>query len=177
MKALFRMTQPNTSPLFETIAPTRRLFLYFRFVASSFVGSLSSYVYDTAIGGNFDPFLHHLASPHDRAADNPLPIFSDVFALADHHSKIMDDILGACLLRSSQKAVGDLLRGALEIILQFGILMSDLRNGKLQEYEAAGPLDDIFSAFCRKMTSFVSWMPYPILNVLLKQVSVVSAKP
>lgn len=175
MKALFRMSQDTTSPLFETLAPSRRLFLYFRFIANSFVDSFSSYVYDTAIGGNFDAFVYNLTSPADREKDNILPIFSDVFALADYHSKVMDDILGACLLRSSQKAVGDLLRGALEVILEFGIVMSDLRSGQLQEYEAAGPLEDLFSTFRRKMILLVSSLSHP--RFLTAQSIRISAAP
>ncbi|KIP06600.1 hypothetical protein PHLGIDRAFT_514697 [Phlebiopsis gigantea 11061_1 CR5-6] len=152
-KALFRMTRQGSAsaPLFETLTASRQLFLYFRFIASSFVSALSSYVYDIAIGDKFDSFLNSLASPLEREPGNTLPVFSDVFALAEYHSNVMDDVLSACLLRSNQKAVGDLLRGALEIILEFGILMSDLRSGRMREYEAAAPLEGLFFAYRCKM--------------------------
>lgn len=156
MKALFRMTLEGSNPLFETLATSQRLFLYFRFVTNSFVTGLSSYVYDTAIGANFDAFLHGLARTGDAEPRSTPLVFTDVFALADHHSQVMDDILSACLLRSGQKAVGDVLRGALEIVLEFGILMSDLRSRRMQEYEAAAPLEDLFYAFRRRMIALVS---------------------
>ena len=166
------MTQqdPSSAPLFETLSASRRLFYYFRFIASSFVTALSSYVYDVAIGGNFDAFLNSLASPLERGSNSTLPVFSDVFALADHHSKVMDDILSTCLLRSNQKAVGDLLRGALQIILEFGILMSDLRGGRMQEYEAAAPLEDLFSAYRRKMVNLVRRSALSLSYLLLTAV-------
>jgi hypothetical protein len=165
MKALFRMTLQDSRPLFETLTRSRKLFLHFRFLANSFVAALSSYVYDTAIRGIFDTFLRTLAdaSPADGTAESTpssnLPhttSFADVFALAEHHSTVLDDILSACLLRSNQKAVGDVLRGALEVILELGIIMSDLREGRVQEYEAAAPLEELFGAFRRRMISLVS---------------------
>ena len=161
------MTLQDSPPLFETLAASRKLFLYFRFVANSFVATLSSYVYDVAIGGTFDAFLSSLtpSSSLSVSADSPAKSkdakpasCSDVFALADRHSKVMDDILSACLLRSTQKAVGDTLRGVLDVILEFGILMSDLRDERMQEYEAAAPLNDLFAAFRRRMITLVSYL-------------------
>lgn len=155
-RALFRMTLSTSKPLFPTLASSQKLFLHFRFVASSFVTALSSYVFDNAIRGIFDHFLSQLdRRGRDRDASEGAKEFADVFELANYHSKIMDDILGACLLRSSQKAVGDLLRGVLEIILEFGILMGDRRRGAFEEYQAAGPLGDLFSRFKSKMKTLV----------------------
>lgn len=165
MKALFRMTLQDSRPLFETLTASRKLFLHFRFLANSFVAALSSYVYDTAIRGIFDAFLHTLSdAPSADATAEPTPgpsplhvaSFSDVFALAEHHSTVLDDILSACLLRSNQKAVGDVLRGVLEVILEFGLLMSDLREERVQEYEAAAPLEELFGVFKRRMMALVS---------------------
>ena len=166
-KALFRMSLQRHSkqPIFETLTSSRKLFLYFRFVAHAFVTALSSYVYDTAIGGAFDTFLASLSTPldhHQPTANTlshsmpPSSTPSDVFALAERHSALLDDILSACLLRGSQKSVGDVLRGVLELILQFGLLMADLHNGKMQEYEAAEPLEELFGAFRRRMVALVS---------------------
>lgn len=151
------MTLQDSPPLFETFTASRKLFLHFRFLANSFVAALTSYVYDTAIGGTFDAFLHTLTPPGPDALTEPrhTTASADVFSLAEQHSKVMDDILSACLLRSTQKAVGDLLRGVLEVILEFGILMGDLRDERMQEYEAAAPLEDLFAAFKRRMLSLV----------------------
>lgn len=98
--------------LFPTLTPSRKLLLHFRFIAQTFVSSLSGYVFDTAIGGNFDPFLARLSgnpSGPDSPNVNGLG-FSDVFELAQRHSALLDDVLSACLLRSGQRGVGDLLR-------------------------------------------------------------------
>ena len=46
VNALFRMTSRGSDPPFATLAQAQKLFLDFRFFASSFVPSLSSYVYD-----------------------------------------------------------------------------------------------------------------------------------
>lgn len=123
-------------------------------MASSFVTALSSYVYDTAIGSNFDAFIAKLESVQDCSATDR-PRFSDAFSLADGHSDLLDNTLGACLLRSSQKAVGELLRSILHTILEFGILMSDLKQGNLQEYQAIEPLEQLFADFREKMVTFV----------------------
>lgn len=158
------LQQDSKQPIFETLTSSRRLFLYFRFVAHAFVNALSSYVYDIAIGGTFDTFLNSLSSPsvedHQPTAASSNTgsntSFPDVFVLAERHSSVLDDILSSCLLRGSQKSVGDVLRSALEIILQFGLLMADLHSGKIQEYEAAEPLEEIFGMFRRKLVTLVS---------------------
>ena len=79
-----------------------------------------------------------------------------MFALAERHSEVLDDILGACLLRSSQKAAGEVLRGILDTVLKFGILMSDLAAHRVQEYEAAAPLEDLYELFRRRCIALVS---------------------
>ncbi|GBE81235.1 hypothetical protein SCP_0309620 [Sparassis crispa] len=145
--ALYRMTRKPTEPLFPTLTPTNKLLLHFRFVAHAFVTSLSSYVFDTAIGGNFDMFLSQLS--HTAHG------FVDVFALADRHSRVLDDILGACLLRSGQKSVGDLLRGCMELVLDLGILAGERARGRLEEYEAAPLLEDLWASFSGKMMTLV----------------------
>jgi hypothetical protein len=144
-KAFFRMTHKNTQSLFPTLTASNKLLLHFRFITHSFVTSLSSYIFDTAISGNFDAFLA-LLNEHD---------FSDVFSLADAHSTVLDSILSACLLRSGQKPVGDLLRGALEQVLELGVLAGDLKRRRLEEYQAAPLLDDMYASFRAKMSTLV----------------------
>lgn len=118
--------------------------------------SLLSYIFDTAIGGNFDPFLARLSpgaeSPPGTERNSD---FSDVFQLADTHSSVLDSILSACLLRSGQKPVGDLLRGTLEVILELGILAGDLQRGRLEEYQAAILLEELYDKFRSKMSTLV----------------------
>lgn len=150
------MTRRTSDPLFSTLAWARKLLLHFRFVAQSFIANLSQYVFDTAIGGNFDPFMKSL-SPNTSL--NPLdsaPLgFSDVFSLARGHSALLDDILSACLLRSGQRAVGDLLRHALELILEFIIIVGELHRHRIEEYQAAPLLEDVSKKFFTKMMTLV----------------------
>ncbi|KAI0686364.1 Spc98 family-domain-containing protein [Cytidiella melzeri] len=155
VKALFRMSSPGSNPLFQTITSSQRLFEYFRFMASSFVAALSSYIYDTAIGGNFDAFLSKITKEDKSPASKESPTFPDVFALADGHSDLLDEVLSACLMRSEQKPVGDLLRSVLDVILELGVLMGDLRQGVLEEYQATGPLQDLHATFRKKMMMLV----------------------
>ncbi len=146
------MTLKRATPPFPTFASSQQLFLHFRFLASSFIASLTSYVYDAAIGENFDAFLKKL----ENSAAERDGTFSDAFTLADYHSRVMDDILSACLLRSSQKAVGDVLRGVLDVILEFGILMSDRQRGILKEYQTTEPLEELFGKFRKRFRTLVS---------------------
>ncbi|KAF7793796.1 hypothetical protein EIP86_004917 [Pleurotus ostreatoroseus] len=138
-------------PPFPTFTSSQRIFVHFRFLASSFVSTLTSYVYDTAIGENFDAFLKKLSGNAVERDD----AFLDAFHMADYHSRVMDDILSACLLRSSQKAAGDILRGALDIILEFGILISDRHSGRLEEYQTVEPLEELFKRFMKTLRALI----------------------
>lgn len=150
LAAVFRICRSASKPLFPTFAHSNKLLLHLRFLAHAFVGTLSGYVFDTAIGGNVDPFLARLVP-----TDAQRPAFSDVFALAKAHSALMDDVLSACLLRSGQRAAGDLLRQALELVLELAVLVGDLKTGRLQEYQAAPLLDDLAPRFHAKMAALV----------------------
>ncbi|PPQ70803.1 hypothetical protein CVT25_000030 [Psilocybe cyanescens] len=163
LKSLFRMSTHRNiaNSLFPTLSQSRKLLLHFRFVSQAFVSSLSGYVFDTAIGGNFDPFLALLSgrgagTNYANDAD-PAPKytgFSDVFELAQRHSALLDDILSACLLRSGQRGVGDLLRHCLELVLEFTIVVGELHRGRIEEYQAAPMIEELFRKFCTKMTTF-----------------------
>ena len=146
--------------LFPTLTPSRKLLLHFRFIAQTFVSSLSGYVFDTAIGGNFDPFLARL-SGNSSAPDSPNVNglgFSDVFDLAQRHSALLDDVLSACLLRSGQRGVGDLLRQCLELVLEFTVVVGELHRERLQEYQAAALVEDLFRRFTVKTTTLVCYV-------------------
>ncbi|KAK7005800.1 spindle pole body component [Favolaschia claudopus] len=146
LAAVFRVCRAAARPLFPTLTSSSKLLLHLRFIAHSFVTRLSEYVFDYAIGGNFDPFVASLSEGFRGGA-----AFPDVFALSRAHSALMDDVLSACLLRSSQRSAGDLLRQALEIVLEFAVLVGDLKTGKLEEYQAAPLLADLASSFKSKM--------------------------
>lgn len=134
------------------LATTNRLFVYFRFLAHTFVTQLSSYVYDTVIRRHFDSLLHKISTAKEA---NNVQGFSDVFELARCHSGVLDNILIACLLRSGQKAAGDALRVCLETVMEFGILAGELGRGRMEEYQAKSTLEELYSAFKRRVSRLV----------------------
>ncbi|KAJ7430805.1 gamma-tubulin complex, DGRIP91/SPC98 component protein [Mycena galericulata] len=149
LASVFRMCRTASWPLFPTLTPSNKLLLHLRFIAQSFVSTLSAYVFDTAIGGNVNPFLARLTPP----AAGHVPAFPDVFALARAHAALLDDVLTACLLRSAQRGAGDLLRQALELVLELAVLVGELKTGRLQEYQAAPLLADLALRFRAKMAA------------------------
>ncbi|KAJ3823716.1 gamma-tubulin complex, DGRIP91/SPC98 component protein [Lentinula raphanica] len=152
--AVYRMSTSEDPCIFVTLASARKMVLHFRFMAQSFISNLIGYVYDTAIAGNLDPFLAELKGtaihPDTTHAD-----FSDVFTLAEAHSQIMDSVLTACLLRGSQKIAGGTLRDALELVLDFAVLIGDLYRGRLEEYQAASVLERLYLQFQKKMAYLI----------------------
>ncbi|KAG1735090.1 Spc98 family-domain-containing protein [Suillus paluster] len=158
IRAAFRMA--NQDVLFPTLNQSRKLLTHFRFVAHSFVVTLSAYIFDVAIGGNFDAFLARVAACRLGTSSE----FTDVFSLAKAHSAVLDDILSACLIRSAQRAAGDLLRGSLELVLELCVMIGDLKDGRLQEYQASSALDVLFAAFRKKISTLIK-----ILEVLLEK--------
>ncbi|KAJ7647019.1 gamma-tubulin complex component protein [Roridomyces roridus] len=168
LSSVFRMCRSTSRPLFPTLVAANKRLLHFRFIAHSFVSILSSYVFDTAIGGNVNLFLAQL----DQDQEDQTPVFPDVFALAKAHAALMDDVLAACLLRTAQRGAGDLLRQALELVLEFAVLVGDVKTGRLQEYEAALMLEDLagrfrgrMGAFTRNLKAIVDKGPLPAVPV------------
>ncbi|TDL22621.1 hypothetical protein BD410DRAFT_828378 [Rickenella mellea] len=155
MRLLFRLTRKAKEPVFQTLTASNKLLLHFRSIGQSFVTYLSSHVYDTAIGGNIDAFLARLSAAERSPDHSAAHMFSDVFSLAEHHSKVMDDVLSACLLRSSQRTTGDMLRACLETMLEFGVLIGELETKRIEEYEAAPRLEDMFDKFRKQMVVLV----------------------
>ncbi|KAF9244855.1 Spc98 family-domain-containing protein [Melanogaster broomeanus] len=170
IRSVFRLTRSSSVPLFPTLTSSHKLLLHFRFVAHSFLSTLSAYIYDVAIGGNFDSFLSRIATCRETA-DSPIG-FRDVFALAECHSSVLDDILSACLLRSTQRAAGDLLRGTLEVILEFCILVGDLKDGRLKEYQASSALELLYASFRKKVSTMTK-----MLEVLLEKQAKSAQRP
>ena len=176
VRTLFRLTRNPREPLFPTLARANTLLLHFRFVAHAFVTALASYVYDVAICSNIDSLLARLAAassapslPCSLSASASAPgsadgaaAFADVFALGAHHARVLDDVLSACLLRSGQKAVGDLLRGCMELVLELGVLAAARRDGALEEYAAAPALEELWGRFRTRMSTFVSITPLSV---------------
>ena len=155
MRMLHRLSRSHKKPLFDTLTKTNSLFLHFRFLSHTFVAQLCSYVYDTGIRGHFDSFLLKLSTPEE---DHNRHRFSDVFELAKCHSDVLDNILIACLLRSGQKAAGDALRMCLETVMELGVLAGELSRGRIEEYQAKPMLEELYSAFKRRVSRLVRSM-------------------
>ncbi|KAG6378048.1 Spc98 family-domain-containing protein [Boletus reticuloceps] len=153
IRSVFRLTRTTAAPLFPTLSSSRRVLLHFRFAAHSFLSTLATYIYDTAIGGNFGALLLRITSCRETP-DAPNS-FRDVFALAECHSSVLDDILSACLLRSPQRAGGDLLRGTLEVVLEFCVLVGDLKDGRMEEYQASPVQDALHASFRKKVSALM----------------------
>ena len=154
---LHRLSRSHKKPLFNTLVQTNTLFMHFRFLAHTFVTQLCSYVYDAAIRRHFDSLLLEITT--DKEGSNRRR-FSNVFELAQYHSDVLDNILIACLLRSGQKAAGDALRMCLETVMELGILAGELGRGRLEEYQAKSTLEELYSAFKRRVSRLVCRIPH-----------------
>ncbi|KAF9010717.1 gamma-tubulin complex, DGRIP91/SPC98 component protein [Cyathus striatus] len=153
VRSLYRMLRSSVKPLFPTLVRGRNIFMHFRYISEAFVDNLSSYVFDTTIRGNFDPFVARISLEGISKRDPDISGFKDIFQLAASHSKILDDILSACLLRSGQRSVGDLLRQALELVLEFSTVVADLHRSRLEEYQVAPLTEELFQKFRGKLTN------------------------
>ncbi|THH09217.1 hypothetical protein EW145_g2175 [Phellinidium pouzarii] len=167
VRLLYRLARPSSSCIFRDNPSAQNILTHFRFSAQSFVSGLSAYVADTAVRGNIDAFLARLSAAESvslssysisesesdsnattSAAHGP---FADVYALMQRHSRVLDDVLAACLLRSAQRAVGDVLRTCLEVVLEFGVLIGNVHKGMVEEAPAAARLKVLYDKFHGKL--------------------------
>ncbi|KAL5522043.1 hypothetical protein ACEPAF_1899 [Sanghuangporus sanghuang] len=160
MRTVFRVTRRcSIGHVFANYPNTQNLVLHFRFAAQAFLTAFSAYVADTAIRGNIDPFIACVRYA-EVAATSPseyIGPFADVYALMQRHSRVLDSVLAACLLRGAQRAIGDILRTLLEVILGFSVLVgnayrvevSGIRNGAFDEERAARRVEALFAKFCK----------------------------
>lgn len=155
MRIMFRLTRTSSVAIFPYNSRAQNILIHFRFAVQSFMSSLSSYVYDTAIGGNFDAFLAHITSAESSPDLASEEYFSDVFSLMQRHSRVMDDILSACLLRTVQKAVREVLESVLGSIVEFGVLIGNVRSGHVKAAEAAVNVEELFGLFKEKCSLLV----------------------
>ncbi|KIK92822.1 hypothetical protein PAXRUDRAFT_829603 [Paxillus rubicundulus Ve08.2h10] len=162
IRSVFRLTRASSVLLFPTLASSHKLLLHFRFITHSFVSTLSAYIYDAAIGANFDAFLSRINSC--RETPGAPTGFRDVFAMAECHSSVLDDILSACLLKSYQRTAGDLLRNTLEVVLEFCVLVGDLKDGRFKEYQASLTLEVLYASFRKKVSTLTR-----MLEVMLEK--------
>lgn len=139
----------RTKSIFPTLVKANKGLLHFRFISHHFIGALASYVTDVAITSHFDSFA---ASLLDVTQVN----YDDAFTLGAAHSALLDDVLSACLLRSGQRAATLIVGNAMELVLSFVIVVGQLYEGRLQEYEAEPMLAELNREFKTKMRTLVS---------------------
>jgi hypothetical protein len=181
-RGVFYSTIKDPAPL-DTNQEAYRLLLRFRFHAHAFVSTLTSYIFDTAIGIHFNGFMKRLEDVALKQAANQSPVQSkfgaiktsdkeapyksvqeysnstpaaDIFEIMDDHSGILDKILGGCMLRTQQRALSDLLEDILGIVLRLGSLVRDWKRGTLKDEDAGNQLQKLHYNFERKMITFVS---------------------
>ncbi|KAL1745705.1 gamma-tubulin complex component protein [Schizophyllum fasciatum] len=158
LSSLYRMSSDTIEPVFDTLSQARKKLLHLRFVAQSFMAAIVSYVFDTVIRGNFDAFLDSVSLSASQLSSSGQTeeeeAFTNVFALADAHSAMMNDVLSACLLRSGQRSVGKLLQQSLETILQLCVMIGELKEGRIEEYRAEAALHEIQETFRAKTSTF-----------------------
>jgi hypothetical protein len=167
-RCTFKFSESSSSPtprtpVFSYSPKANAMLVCLRFQIQAFVTSYAGYIFDSAIGANFDSYLERI-SDRDNDKDIMARIqvnaeqehdVTSVFALRDLHSQLLDRILSGCLLRTAQRAAGDALRDLLDVVLQFGALVVDLRGGAVGESEGAQRVEEVYWLFRKKMFRFV----------------------
>jgi hypothetical protein len=144
------------TPVFPTLSPTNKLLHHFRFIASSFVTNFSAYIFDTAIGGNFDAFLRRDG-------------YEDVFTLARAHYDLLNDVLSACLMRTGQKSVADVIMDAFRMIVDVAVLVQRVKEERMEEYQAAPEIERLHTKFKKRIgllvCRFFLLLPYGLISL------------
>lgn len=164
-RVLYRLTRPPNIAIFVDQPAVLNTINHFRFSAESFVSALSAYAADTAIRGNLDAFLARVkaaevdfADPDSQIEATGLSVkgdFADVYSLMKRHSRVLDDVLAACLLRGTQQAVAQLLHNVLEGILEFAIIVGSVHKGSVQESAAEERIRSLYRDYQRKIARLV----------------------
>ncbi|EJD00395.1 uncharacterized protein FOMMEDRAFT_169871 [Fomitiporia mediterranea MF3/22] len=167
MRLAFRLTRRYSfEHVFVNYPNAQSLIQPFRFAAQAFLSAFSAYVADTAIRGNVDAFIARVRYAETVATSNPenqTGPFVDVYALMQRHSRTLDAVLAACLLRSAQRAVGDIMRALLEVILEFAVLVGNayrfaggnVKEGVFDEERAAMRVEALYGKFCKTRDALV----------------------
>ncbi|KAF8574120.1 hypothetical protein K439DRAFT_1624581 [Ramaria rubella] len=173
---IHKYNSPNANPLFAYTPKAHGTLLALRFQMQAFITAFTAYVFDSVIGAEFDAWMLRLESlrqvnaerregvgddGNDESRSDDLEPecdaeneITDIFALRDSHSALLDDILSGCLLRSAQRGAGDALRSLFELVLQFGALTMGLQND-VGEVEGAERLAELNVAFQRQICVFI----------------------
>jgi len=112
-----------------------------------------------------------LHSRQERNGDEGSPSVPDVFELMNDHSKMLDKILGACMLRTQQRAIAEVVTDILSIVLDLGTLVGDIKRGIVDDSTGESRVKKLYHTFERKMFTFVCLflisLFYPATNIEL----------
>ena len=73
-----------------------------------------------------------------------------------HHSAVMDDVMTACMLRSAQGKLRDVVKACLESVLSFATLVGEVRRGRVAVEDAEKRMKRIGQRFEEKVKVLVS---------------------
>ena len=96
-----------------------------------------------------------LHSREERDGDEGFLFVPDVFELMDDHSKMLDKILGACMLRTQQRAIAEVVTDILSNVLNLGTLVGDMKRGIVDDSNGETKMKKLYYVFERKMFTFV----------------------
>ena len=123
--------------------------------------------------------LIRVYSRRERDGDEGLASVPDVFELMNDHSKVLDRILGACMLRTQQRAIAEVVTDILSNVLDLGTLVGDMKRGIVDDSTGEARVKKLYNTFERRMFTFVCLfsisgsVPQPTLN--LSQIKVLKA--
>jgi len=80
------------------------------------------------------------------------------------HSKMLDKILGACMLRTQQRAIAEVVTDILSIVLDLGTLVGDIKRGIVDDSAGEARVKKLYYTFERKMFTFVCLFDLPLLS-------------
>ncbi|KDQ15335.1 hypothetical protein BOTBODRAFT_131086 [Botryobasidium botryosum FD-172 SS1] len=162
-RALFHLTlKQSANVLFPAYPHCFTMLCHFRFRAQSFLSNFIAYIFDIAIGVNWNSFITRLrnlqeSSNADSIVDNVREV-QDVFSLVNYHSAVLDKMLEACVLKTRHKAVANVLTKCLEIILQLGKLVGERTSSAISELEGSKRLQALFQSFEKNAVLFLEYL-------------------
>ena len=96
-----------------------------------------------------------LYSREERDEDKGFPSVPDVFELMNDHSKMLDKVLGACMLRTQQHAIAEVVTDILSNVLNLGTLVGDMKRGIVDDSTGEARIKELYRTFERRMFTLV----------------------
>lgn len=157
MRITYRNLHSSDHTLLPYASRARSTARDLHFQLQTFLNSLRGYIYDSVISGLFDKYLaqiEHVREELHKERDTNL-YGMNIFVLAESHSRLLDRVLRCSLLRGSHKPAGSVVRGLLDLVLRWGTLLANLRQGDLKDFEAEEKLLQLNNEFKSGMLNLV----------------------